>query len=280
MAPGTRVFGYFPMASHLVVEPTRVSPGGFADGAAHRAHLPAVYNRYQRTDADRLYRPDTEDVQAIFVPLFVTSFVLDDFLADNADFGADQIVLSSASSKTSAGTALCISRRAGARPRVVGLTSAAHVGFVEGLGCYDGVVAYGDVSSLDPAVSAVFVDTAGNAGVRLAVHQHLGDRLSGSFTVGMTHREALSPAAALPGPAPTFFFAPRQIEKRVADWGQAGYQERLEAAWSDLLEVVHRWVDIVEITGFDALESTYEQMLAGATTPERAFVVSLPTDGD
>jgi Protein of unknown function (DUF2855) len=45
------------------------------------------------------------------LPLFITSFVLDDFLADNDDFGADQIVISRASSKTSAGAAMCIARR-------------------------------------------------------------------------------------------------------------------------------------------------------------------------
>ena len=121
--------------------------------------------------------------------------MLDDFLADNEDFGADQVVLSSASSKTAAGTALCISRRGGTRPQVIGLTSTAHVGFVEGLGCYDRVVTYEDVTSLDPTVTAVFVDIAGNADVRLAVHRHLGDRLSASFTVGMTHHEALTASA-------------------------------------------------------------------------------------
>ena len=278
LTPATRVFGYFPMASHLVVEPTRVGPHGFADGARHRVQLPAVYNRYQRTDADPLYRTETEDVHAVFVPLFVTSFVLDDFLADNADFGAERVVLSSASSKTSAGTALCSSRRAGARPLVVGLTSAAHVGFVEGLGCYDQVVTYDDLTSLDASVTTVFVDIAGNANVRLAVHRHLGDRLAASLTVGMTHRESLTAHAELPGPEPTFFFAPSQIDKRVAEWGQAGYQQRLVAAWSGLLEVVHRWVDIVEINGFDALAATYRQMLDGATRPDQAFVVNVAAE--
>ena len=54
---GARVYGYLPMATHLVVQPARVSGSGFADGAPHRAELPAVYNRYLRTDADPATTP-------------------------------------------------------------------------------------------------------------------------------------------------------------------------------------------------------------------------------
>ena len=41
-------------------------------------------------------------------PLFITSFMLADFLQDNAFFGARQVVVSSASSKTAYGTAFCL----------------------------------------------------------------------------------------------------------------------------------------------------------------------------
>lgn len=269
---GTRVFGYFPMASHLVVEPTRIGPHGFADGAAHRAHLPGVYNRYASTAADPLHSAETEDLQAVFFPLFVTSFVLDDFLADHGDFGAAQVVLSSASSKTAAGTALCIERRESDRPDIVGLTSPAHVDFVTGLGSYDRVLTYDEITSLDASKPTVFVDVAGNAAVRHAVHEHLGDALVHSCTVGMTHWEGSGIDAPLPGPAPTMFFAPSQIEKRIADWGQAGYQQRLAAAWATLLGVVDDWVDVVELQGLEALRRVYLELLDGTTNPDEAFV--------
>ncbi len=44
--PGRRVWGYYPAGTHLVVQPARVRPGGFADASAHRAELAAVYNHY------------------------------------------------------------------------------------------------------------------------------------------------------------------------------------------------------------------------------------------
>lgn len=271
---GARLFGYFPMATHLVVEPVRVTPAGFDDGAAHRADLPAVYNRYRRTDADPVYRADTEDEQAIFVPLFVTSFVLDDYLADRSDFGAERVLVSSASSKTAAGMALCTSRRSGPRPRLVGLTSAGNVAFVQQLGWYDEVVAYDDLESLDPGARSVFVDIAGDAAVRARVHGHLGDRLVASLTVGMTHWEATGGPDELPGPEPEFFFAPTQIEKRIADWGPSGYQERLGAAWEALLAVTEDWVDIVPVDGLAEMTDGYQRLVDGDVRPEHAFIIN------
>jgi hypothetical protein len=62
---GERVYGYFPMASHTVLTPVRVSAGGWADGAPHRAELHPVYNQLTRCATDPFYTPDTEDVQAL-----------------------------------------------------------------------------------------------------------------------------------------------------------------------------------------------------------------------
>ncbi len=122
---GERLYGYFPMGSHLVVVPTRVGRGAFTDGSAHRSGLPAIYNRYERCAADPGYAAAREGLQAVLRPLFTTSFLIDDFLAGNQYFGAGQLLLSSASSKTAWGTAFCLSRRPAAeRPRIVGLTSA------------------------------------------------------------------------------------------------------------------------------------------------------------
>src|SRR5690606_16361134 len=70
VAAGERFYGYFPMASHLVVKPERITGHGFRDGAAHRAALPPVYNNYTLTRTDAAYRPDQEAMQMLFRPLF------------------------------------------------------------------------------------------------------------------------------------------------------------------------------------------------------------------
>ena len=56
-------------------------------------------------------------------PLFITSFMIDDFLHDNDFFGASTVLISSASSKTSYGLAFMLSLRADKRYQVIGLTS-------------------------------------------------------------------------------------------------------------------------------------------------------------
>ena len=42
---GERVYGYFPMASEVVLTPVRVQPDSWFDGAPHRAELHPVYNQ-------------------------------------------------------------------------------------------------------------------------------------------------------------------------------------------------------------------------------------------
>src|SRR3954468_24396884 len=45
VAVGERLYGYWPMASHAVLQPDRLDASGFTDAAPHRAPLHAVYNR-------------------------------------------------------------------------------------------------------------------------------------------------------------------------------------------------------------------------------------------
>ncbi|MCZ9677376.1 DUF2855 family protein, partial [Pseudomonas aeruginosa] len=162
--PGERFYGYYPMASHLLVAPAQVRGSGFVDASEHRRNLPSVYNQYLRCSSDPLYRASDEALQMLLRPLFTTSFLLDDFLAEHAFFGATDLLLSSASSKTAIGLAFLLQRNRAQRGqdyRIVGLTSAGNRAFVEGLGCYDEVLAYDRLDALDASGDALSVDFAG-----------------------------------------------------------------------------------------------------------------------
>ena len=52
VAEGERLFGYFPMATHLVIEAGDVSKRGLRDAAAHRQGVAPVYNAYARVSGD------------------------------------------------------------------------------------------------------------------------------------------------------------------------------------------------------------------------------------
>jgi hypothetical protein len=274
VAVGDRYFGYWPMASHCVVQPSHATPHGFVDGAAHRATLPAVYNQYQRTAADRNYDANTEDAYMLLRPLFITSFMLHDFLDEQRCFGATTLVLSSASSKTAYALAFFASRQPAPRPRVVGLTSRSNVTFVESLGCYDTVLTYDELERLDATEKTVYADFSGNATLRARVHRHLGEQLAYSAAVGLTDWDALAPSDGLPGPKPTLFFAPTQIKKRASEWGPGGIEQRVADGWRAFLKPLGDWMTVTHRDGADAALQLYRDMLHGLTNPRDGYTVS------
>ena len=278
---GERYYGYWPIGDEAVLQPARLNEGGFSDGAAHRRELHPVYNQYLRCSADPAYVAEREAEQALLRPLFMTSFLIDDFLAENQFFGAGTVVLSSASSKTAYGTAYCLAQRRGAADavKVVGLTSAANLAFTQSLGCYDEVLAYDAVPTGLAQVPSVYVDFSGSVAVRAGVHARLGEQLTYSCSVGGTHWEALGSGKGLPGPRPVLFFAPAQIKKRVADWGGAGLQQRSAVAWAAFMKPVtdarQPWLTVVRGRGEAAVEACYAALLGGQVKPQEGHILSL-----
>ena len=278
VAVGSRLYGYFPIADAVDLMPENVTAGGFDDGAPHRRALPAIYNHYRSCADDPGPRVEDEALIALLRPLFTTSFLIDDFLADRGYFGARSILVSSASSKTGYGLAFCLSERSPeARPRVVGLTSTRNLEFVRGLGCYDDVVDYGalDDATLDAPV--VYVDMSGDATVRERIHRRWIDRLAYSCAVGATHWQVLGGARELPGPRPILFFAPSQAQKRVADWGAAQFQSRLATSWSSFVARVadpaRPWLRVSTGDGRHAVEGAFRALLDGDVPADVGWVL-------
>jgi NADPH:quinone reductase-like Zn-dependent oxidoreductase len=271
--PGTRVYGYLPPSSHLTVTPADAADGGFVDGSPHRAALPSAYHRYLATGADPFYRPDTEEIQMLLRPLFFTSFLIDDQLADEGLVERGPVLVSSASSKTAIAAAFLLARRQGVE--LIALTSPRNAEFVAELGIYDLVATYDAIPSLERR-PATFVDIAGDAAVRLAVHSRFGDELLHSMAVGFTHwEEPREGAGELPGPAPAFFFAPDRVVKRSTDWGRADLERRVADAWHPFCEWTAGWLDVRRGQGFDGLRTAYLEVLEGGVDPKSAYVISL-----
>ena len=90
VAVGERLYGFFPMASEVVLSPGKVVPDSFLDTAPHRQSLPAFYNYYRRVKGETEALSALEDERCLLFPLFFTSFGIYDFHLDNALFGARQ----------------------------------------------------------------------------------------------------------------------------------------------------------------------------------------------
>jgi hypothetical protein len=297
---GTRIYGYLPPSSELLVSPDHVDERGFVDASPHRAGLPSAYNGYLHTEADPFYDSGNEDIQMLLRPLFFTSFLIDDFLEDNASFGADVAVLSSASSKTALSAAHLIAKRGGTE--LIGLTSAPRVGWLKEIHAYNSVLPYEDIDWL-PKSEAVYIDMAGDAAVRDAVHRHYGDKLLHDAVVGATHWEQSggNPAARgsgaegagenpgtpgreaedvpginaqLPGPKPTLFFAPDRVSKRSGDWGREDLERRVADAWRPFAQWAGGWLQVEHGKGPAAVERAYRQLLEGGVDPATGHVLT------
>ncbi|GCL62161.1 DUF2855 family protein [Pseudaquabacterium pictum] len=282
VAVAERLYGYWPMASHAVLQPVKLSAGSFSDGAPRRAALHAVYNSYQRITSDPFYTADSEDVQALLRPLFLTAWLIDDFLADNAFFGTSTpgqrgvLLLSSASSKTASATAAQLAQRP--EVEVVGLTSAGNVAYCESLGCYSRVLTYEQLDALPADTPCVYVDFAGSGPLRQAIHTRF-NRLAYSCSIGGTHVDELRGAKDLPGPKATLFFAPAQVKKRSTEWGPAEFGRRLVTAWHGFRQQVAAsdppWLVVQRHQGAAAVQAAYAQVLAGRGDPRLGHMLAL-----
>ena len=62
---GERLFGYFPPADSLIINPIKITDQGFSDGKDHRKDLPAVYNNYVRVNGDINYDPSMDNLRSL-----------------------------------------------------------------------------------------------------------------------------------------------------------------------------------------------------------------------
>jgi hypothetical protein len=292
LAVGGHYHGWFPMAETVTFTAT-ATPGGFRDDGAHRQSHAPIYRSYTRTDLDPFDpaavgddAPDARDRHALLRVLLLTGLLADEFFADAGGatargsapfFGAVQVVVLSASSKT----AIAFSQRAAMREglAVIGVTSADNVDFVRSLGCYDAVVAYTGIDDPQlgvPLVDSLVIDMAGNPGVLAAVHRRLGDRVVYSMMIGKSHHDALTPAdvGALPGAAPRFFFAPTELDRLVELWGADEYRRRTAQATHEFIDASRAWMSIDERCGPDGPGSAWASVHAGEVPPSVGVVAS------
>lgn len=268
---GDKFFGYVPMSNEVLMTPVDVSARGFSDGAAHRAQLPAIYQEYLAVKPANGFDGQTDDLQCILRILFVTSMHMDDHFAANDFFGATNVIIGSASSKTGYGLAYLVNKRPGIT--VTGLTSPSNKAFVEGLGLYDTVLTYDEIASLDASVPSLYVDMSGNRGVLEQVHTQMGDALRNSTAVGATHWDASREAGELPGPVPDFFFVPtHMVEHRERD-GLAAHDARIVTESTAFYEVARDWISL-QTHSFADMDAAYGSLLKGVTPRDGHIVIA------
>jgi hypothetical protein len=210
----------------------------------------------------------------LFFPLFATSFIVHDFLLDNENFGADNVIISSASSKTALGTAGLIQKDPRLDVRVIALTSLKNKKFCESLGYYDEVFAYDEIESLPENLDSVFLDYTGDPKIMDRIAARLGEHVKHGTVVGFTHSAA--PGAIKRNSAGyELFFAPVRFAKRFQDWGAEGLRTRIYEAWFSLVQDAKAWGDVRRVRGKSEVDAVFEDALRGNFKPTTLYSLSV-----
>jgi hypothetical protein len=146
-------------------------------------------------------------------PLFTTSWLIDDFLADNDFFGASGCCSPARRARRPYGTAFQLQQRAGIER--IGFTSAANKAFCESLGCYDRVLAYEELDQLDAATKPACTSTSPATPLcARAMHQRFGEPALQLRRRRDARRRSWAARGTCPARSLTLFFAPAQAKKR------------------------------------------------------------------
>jgi len=270
---GTRVYGYLPVSTDLIVQPTSFDPNGFTDGSAHRAKLPAFYNRFHLTANDLAYQADYENEQMLVRPLYATGWLIDDFLMSK-DIPPAQIIVSSASSKT----ALAYAHKAAGRSGITltGLTSPGNKAFVEGTGFYTNVLTYDELDKIPAIGPAIYTDFLGDPELRAKLEAATGDNFASTLAIGATAGASIlqNPGGKTTKPVEQFF-APGHAEVCAKRMGPAEFFKTMNTDMTAFYPIARDLITSREVSGDAEILSTWQAMVDGDVDPSEGLILKL-----
>ena len=301
---GERYRGFFHMTNVVQMKAKRSSDGLVAIGGS-RDKLNKAYNRFVRV-SDGPTSPFTgggskPDLAMIAAPGALSGFVIYELLRMKNYYGGNSVVLTSASSKLSLATAVCLqeARANGTIKKVIGYTSAANAEFVQSTGLFDGVLTYDQSLSSNKELQFVMIDVAGDA----AIFQRNKKHLKKALAVGGTHSNAKASTFAAFGPsglakmvsgmmAPKsiacwvdsklnpkleMFFAPSVMAVLMDKFGKEEFEKMGDAALNKFViaAIDNGWISVVRGDEPEAIQASYDRVFRGKLPPSEAVILSL-----
>jgi len=269
---GEQVYGYFPMGKYLKINGGKVSSHSFMDISAHRQELAPIYNTYNRLGKEKDYPPGTEDYIPIVKPLFVTSFLIYQFLKTENFFAAEEMIITSASSKTSLGLAYMLSENRNEHgKKIIGLTSKGNLDFVKETGFYDEVIPYDNVDDSIRNIESVIIDMAGNGQLLWNIYQKLDKQLKHVCKIGLTDWTKASMDNKIP--VAKFFFAPTYAQAFFKEHGPKEANKMIMAAMFSFIKKASEWTEISHINSYEDLQNMFVAMAKGKVDPSKGYVM-------
>jgi len=275
VAIGARVYGYFPIGTHLDVTPSRATSNGFFDGAEHRKSKSPVYNQYLLTSADPAYDSAREAEQSLFRPLYATGWWAADFINRTTPLPGT-VILTSASAKTALATAYRLKLLGAAK--LIGLTSTPNLVYLQKTGLYDQSVTYDNAVDVILEGTVVYVDFLGREELTARLHRILGTALRRSVMIGATDWATkpggiLVPEAKLDGPQPEFFFVPGYAADRIKEEGMT-LRAKMTTDLRAFYAISNQFVAPTRLSGSAAVETSWHRLLEGRVPPSEGLVLS------
>ncbi len=275
---GERLFGYFLPSQELVMRPTSINQATFIEASPHRTELPVSYNVYRRVLNEANYASEHDDQRMLLYVLHLTAFCIQEMLRKNDWFGAEQILVISASSKTSSGLGFGLVNDETA-PTAIGLTSKRNLSLVDSMQAYDQALTYDDIDSIDASKATVIVDMSGNAPLLIKLHQRLADNMRFTCKVGLTHwdqaAELGSDSVGMINERSKMFFAPAVIQQGIQELGQQEWDRISMAYVQNTIGKTQAWLQFKYLDGLDGLASVYESVCNGNNDPSEGLIIKL-----
>jgi hypothetical protein len=272
---GSRYFGYFPPATHLHMDAIAFAQGNLIDTSAHRNSLPQGYNVYRPLESggDKT-QSHRENLQMLLWPLYITSYCLWDLIDQYNAPKPKQVIVLSASSKTSLGLAYALKKD---DYHVVGVTSGKSQEFVEGLDVYNQVVCYDNLDDIHSKASIV-VDMSGNSEVKQRLKTRLGDDLMRYVQVGLTHwqdagtEDGAENTEDASGNSDEFFFAPAHIQTRMTELGAYKFHAQSGAFVKEAMLWTSSWLSVKEHKNIASLIQNFTAICRGDVSPHEGLI--------
>jgi hypothetical protein len=266
-----KYYGYFPMSKYLKVLPEKVNSFGFIDDSNHRKTLPFVYNHYlkviKNVDESLEYYP-------LIKPLFLTSFLNYFFLKDENFFECDQIILTSASSKTALSLAFLLSKnKLEDKKKIIAITSEKNIKFLSSMEFYDTVLSYNDIEKKLTASKSIIIDFAGNSDYLKKLSDHLGDSLKHVCLIGLADWSSKTDFKSIPNSK--FFFAPDHAERRYKTMGVKKTTLLADNLLKEFILKIKNHIKLKYLNNPKELHELYLKSLKGKIDPSKGYMVQL-----
>ena len=266
---GDRFYGYFPMSRYLKVIPKKVNDFGFIDDSNHRRKLPPVYNHYSKIIK---YADESLEYHPLIKPLFLTSFLNYFFFQDEKFFDCDQIILTSASSKTALSLAFLLSKyKLKDNKKIIAITSEKNMQFVSEIKFYDIVLSYDNAEENLKRSKSVIVDFAGNSDYLKKLSDHLGDGLKHVSLIGLADWSSKTNFKIIPNSK--FFFAPNHAEKRYREMGVKRTTLLADELLKEFIMKVKNYIKLEYCNDPKDIHELYLKSLKGKIDPSKGYMV-------